>query len=439
MKMPTLQAIVAAGLAAAVGFGGLFVTHAHASDEQYLPSFVYRTGPYASSGIGIADGFADYITMINERDGGINGVRIRLEECETAYSNNRGVVCYEERIDRYGGATVIAPFSTGITYALIRRSRNDNIVLTTMGYGRSDAAYGPVIDNVFPAPITHMSSMTIMLRHIADQEGGWENLDGKDIVHAYHDSAYGREPLPVLHHYAEEYGFTLHEMAIGLDQRAVWNRIRRIDPDWVTLLTWGVMTPTALRTAASVGVDMERIIGGHYVSQDEAVEPVAQAAVGYRAANFHGAGSDYPVYEDMQRYVLDQGLEAGDGDQFGNIAYSRGMVNAAYIVEAWRQAQAEFEEGRPSTRAETLWAWQQLTITESRAEEMGMLGLLPEVEITCENHEGEGRALIQQWDGENWVELTDFMAADMDVVFPIYKESAQRYAQEEGITPRVCD
>ena len=35
----------------------------------------YRTGPYANNGIPTSDGFADYMTLLNERDGGIGGQR----------------------------------------------------------------------------------------------------------------------------------------------------------------------------------------------------------------------------------------------------------------------------------------------------------------------------------------------------------------------------
>jgi branched-chain amino acid transport system substrate-binding protein len=34
----------------------------------------------------------DYLNMLNERDGGINGVKIRMvEECETGYDTQKGV------------------------------------------------------------------------------------------------------------------------------------------------------------------------------------------------------------------------------------------------------------------------------------------------------------------------------------------------------------
>ena len=65
----------------------------------------------------------DYLNMLNERDGGINGVKLTWEECETEYNNARGVECYERlKKRRPTGATVIHPLSTGITYSLIDKA-----------------------------------------------------------------------------------------------------------------------------------------------------------------------------------------------------------------------------------------------------------------------------------------------------------------------------
>ena len=73
----------------------LAVTAAQAQDGIYVPLLTYRTGAFAGSGIPIADGMHDYFTMLNERDGGIGGVPIIVEECETGYDTTRGVECYE--------------------------------------------------------------------------------------------------------------------------------------------------------------------------------------------------------------------------------------------------------------------------------------------------------------------------------------------------------
>src|SRR5438128_10038536 len=83
------------------------------SKEVFVPLLVYRTGPYAPSGIPIADGFADYFTLLNERAGGINGDKLSWGECETQYETKQGV----ERQERLTGKSPVLgnPYSTAIT------------------------------------------------------------------------------------------------------------------------------------------------------------------------------------------------------------------------------------------------------------------------------------------------------------------------------------
>ena len=71
-----------------------FAIPAQAEDSIFVPLFTYRTGPFAGSGIFIADGMHDYLSMLNERDGGIGGVKIAIEECETGYDTKKGLECY---------------------------------------------------------------------------------------------------------------------------------------------------------------------------------------------------------------------------------------------------------------------------------------------------------------------------------------------------------
>ena len=77
----------------------------------FIPLLVYRTGPYAPSGIPIANGFVDYFTLVNERDGGINGVKIAWEECETQYDTKQGVECYERL--KAKNPVLVNPYSHG--------------------------------------------------------------------------------------------------------------------------------------------------------------------------------------------------------------------------------------------------------------------------------------------------------------------------------------
>src|SRR5450631_4624062 len=84
------------GLAIATSFGVAAAATAQAQDSIYVPLLTYRTGPFAGSGIPIANGMHDYLTMLNERDGGIGGVKLIVEECETGYDTKKGLECYEQ-------------------------------------------------------------------------------------------------------------------------------------------------------------------------------------------------------------------------------------------------------------------------------------------------------------------------------------------------------
>jgi len=136
----SLIAVAAATLAA-----GLWAPPVRAQSEQFIPRLVYRTGPYAPNGIPFANGYDDYLELLNARDGGINGVKLSYEECEDGYDNSKGVECYEKlKTKGPTGAAYVDPLSTGITYALLERATADKIPVITMGYGRADAAYGAV-------------------------------------------------------------------------------------------------------------------------------------------------------------------------------------------------------------------------------------------------------------------------------------------------------
>ena len=84
-----LRKLTGAAVAAALALP-MFVSGANAY-ELVIPSMDYRTGPFAPNGIVFANGWSDYLTLLNERDGGINGVKIKNVTCETGYNTKKGV------------------------------------------------------------------------------------------------------------------------------------------------------------------------------------------------------------------------------------------------------------------------------------------------------------------------------------------------------------
>ena len=349
-----------------------------AQDEQFIPALVYRTGPYAAGGSGFWGGMEDYMELLNIRDGGIGGVKLTWEECETAYNSDRGVECYE-RLKGKGptGASIVHPLSTGITYRLIERATTDKIPLISMGYGRTDATNGKIFPYVFPLVTNYWSQNTAKIKYIGMKEGGMGNLKGKKIANLYHESSYGKETIPVLDKQAEMYGFQVRHFPIphpGLDQKATWLEIaRRYKPDWVILRGWGVMNPTALKEASRVGFPATQIVGVWWSGAEEDVIPAGKAAVGYVAAGFHPSGPDFPVIQE----ILDKVHGAGKGhispQRVGTIYYNRGLIAGLLTMEAIRNAQGKFG-AKPLTGEEIRWGIESLDVTEERIKELGGRG-----------------------------------------------------------------
>src|SRR5215510_10821650 len=125
------------GLMAAVLGGLVGVTAVAAAGAQFIPILSAREGALRSAGIPFADGYLAYLILLQERDGGINGVPLVWEECETVYDVDRGMECYE-RLKGQGptGAAAFQPFSTPIIYALTERVTHDQLPLLTVGVGR---------------------------------------------------------------------------------------------------------------------------------------------------------------------------------------------------------------------------------------------------------------------------------------------------------------
>ena len=130
---------------------------------------VYRTGAYAPNGVPFANGYVDYLKLVNAR-GGINGVKVSWEECETGYATDKGVECYERLKGKNGGATVFQPLSTGITFALTEKAPGDKIPLITVGLRPQRSADGSVFKWNFPLIGTYWVAADILVQHIG-QEG----------------------------------------------------------------------------------------------------------------------------------------------------------------------------------------------------------------------------------------------------------------------------
>lgn len=401
--------------------------------DLVFPSLSYRTGPYAANGIPFADGYADYLTLVNERDGGVGGVKTKLLECETGYNTEKGVECYESTKGQ--GALVYQPLSTGITYQLIPKATADGIPIHSMGYGRTSAANGKVFSNVFNYPANYWNGASHAINHILDQNGG--DIKGKKIALVYHNSAYGKEPIRTLEELSKKHGFELSLLAVdhpGQEQKSQWLQIRREKPDNVLMWGWGVMNQVAIQEAVNIRYNMENFIGIWWSGSENDVIPAGDGANGYKALNMHNVGSDFPIFADIKKYVSDTGKAAGAGDQMGTVLYNRGLYAAMLAVEAAKTAQA-LHNTKEITPAQMRDGMEALEVTEAKMAALGMPNFGPSFKVTCENHGGPGLGAVQQWDAsaKKWSLITGFEPSDSEVINALIMEDSSAYAKENNI------
>jgi branched-chain amino acid transport system substrate-binding protein len=429
---------VVALLALALAAGPLVTTALAQGGSIFIPLLVYRTGPYAPSGIPIANGFVDYFQMINERDGGINGVKIAWEECETQYDTKQGVECYERLKSK--NPVLVNPYSTGITYQLIPKAPVDKVVVFSMGYGMSAASDGRWFPYVFSAPTNYWSQASAVIRYIGAQEGGLDKLKGKKIAHVFHNSPYGKEANPTLEELAKRHQFELTLLAVdhpGQEQKSTWLQVRRLNPDWIFMSGWGVMNQVAVKEAAAIGFKMDRFIGNWWSANDSDVVPAGDGAKGYKGATFHAPGTNFRVHADIVKHAYDKGKGAGKKEDMGQPLYNRGVVNAMFSAEAIRTAMTKFGN-KVLTGEQVRWGFENLNLTDANLDKLGMKGFTHAVKVTCEDHEGNGPVLIQQWDGKKWNVVSDWVQPMRDVVRPKIEAAAVDEGKKLNYTQRDC-
>ncbi len=363
------------------------IATAYAADGIYVPLLSYRTGPYAGSGTPIANGMSDYLNMLNERDGGIGGVKIIVEECETGYDTKKGIECYESIKGK--GPVVVNPYSTGITLQLIPKAAVDKIPILSMGYGLSPSADGNQFPWIFNPPATYWDGASVFVKHAAEVEGGFDKLKGKKLGLVYLDAPYGKEPIPLLEQLAKDYGFELKLYPVPgsemQNQSSLWLNIRRDRPNWIYLQGWGAMNPTAVKEAAKAGFPMDRLVGVWWSGGDDDARAAGTDAKGYSSLDINAVGTSG---EDVRR-----GLET-------------------------------------------------LKIAQARWKEIGLENFAAPINVSCSDHNGHHGIYLAQWDGTKWTKASEWIEPIKDKVMPLIESQAKEYVGANAGWPKrtePCD
>ena len=404
------------GLAAAVAGGGPAV--AAAGKTILIGEQCDRTGPTQITGVALCPAVKDYIDLINS-EGGVDGWTLKLEEIDNQYKVPLAVEAYQR--EKTDGAVVVMPYGTPIIEALYKKLAEDKIPATTPGFGIAAAANGTRFPYVFPAAATYWSQAAAAVKFAKDQLGG--SLKGKKIAYIYYDNPAGREPLPVLQALQKNEDFTLQTYAVpppGVDVSAqVLDITQRYRPDFVIDHLFGKAPALAIKGFAQNGFPLDKVVGLVWASSEADIDAAGgfKAAQGYNAMQFAGAGDDYPVRAQIKAMYKKEGGTPSPMMDKNTVYYNRGLLQAAVIVEAIKNA-LKANGGKEPTGDDIKKGFESI-------HDFTLGGLVPPLKITADDHEGGGWVRIFEVKGDKLVPKTDWFRAYREVVGAALQKSGQ--------------
>jgi branched-chain amino acid transport system substrate-binding protein len=381
--------------------------------------------------------------MLNERDGGIGGVKIAIEECETGYDTKKGLECYEQVKGKHPVLT--NPWSTGITLGLIPKASVDKIPILSMAYGLSASAVGNDFPWVFNPPATYWDGLSMIFRYIGGKEGGLDKLKGKTIGFIFFDGGYGREPIPLLEQYAKDYGFEVKLYPVPAaemqNQSGLWLNVRRDRPAWMVMWGWGAMNPTAVKEAARINFPMDKFVSIWWGSGEDDARPAGAEAKGFTALNFSAVGANFPAIQDIVKTVVDKGKSQTPKEKVGESHYNKGVYNSVMIAESIRNAQ-KLTGKKIVTGEDVRRGLETMNITAARWKELGLPEFGSPLAVSCADHNGHQAAYVMQWDGAKWSKVSDWISPMKEKVTPLLDAAAADYVSKNQPWPKrtePCD
>ena len=206
----------------------------------------------------------------------------------------------------------------------------------------------------------------------------------------------------------------------------------------MALWGWGIMNTTAIKEAQATGYPREKMYGVWWAGAEPDVKDVADGAKGYNAVTMqHGAEPNSKLAKDMLTLVHGKGQGTGPKDEVGQVLYMRGAMSAMLGVEGLRSAQDRFGKGKIMTGEQVRWGLENLNLTQAKLDALGFAGVMRPISTSCTDHMGSAWARIHTWDGKEWKFTSDWLQADEQVIKPLVKSTAAKYAAEKKLTART--
>lgn len=363
---------------------------------------------------------ANDLAMYTNENGGIEGHPVEIIVRDHGNEPQRGVECYEQL--KREGVFIFNFLSTPVTNAALPRVMRDGNILMQSFVGRGDAVDGEVFEWVFPVGPTYWQQAANDVAFIKQQLGG--DLENAKIGFVYLDYPFGQEPIEILKTLSEKEGFELllYPIALpGSDQSGAWSRVRRDRPDYMIswLLAGGHVV--ASREMTRNGFPIDRYLSVNWMNEVDIRNIGAEAAKGILRGTNVAGGQDVPIVKTLLDTYYASGKGSGPEENVRDVYYNLGLAIYSTGFEAARLAIKE--HGWPLTPENMKLGYESIKDFDAN-------GLMAPVTVTAQDHGGGGTTRVEQWDGENWVPLTDWSAEYLDVVWEVIKESSATFTVE---------
>jgi branched-chain amino acid transport system substrate-binding protein len=367
-----------------------------------------RTGATQITGVVLCPAMHDYYDLINA-EGGVEGYKIRADEIDNEYKVPQAVEAYQRH--KQEGAVLMTLYGTPMVVALNQRLEEDKIPTTSPGFGIAAAADGTRYPYLFPIAATYWSQGAAAIRFAREKLGG--NLQGKKIAYIFYDNPAGHEPLPIIEELQKKEGFELRTFAVpppGVELGAqVLDITQRFKPDFVIDHLFGRAPGAAIKAFKAAGFPLSKVLGLVWAASEADIQAGGgfNAAEGYYAMQFAGAGDDYPIRDRIKEMYKKQDRELFRLMDENTVYYNRGLLQAAIHVDAIRSA-LQANGGKQPTGDDIKKGLETIHDT--------LGGLVPPLNITPTDHEGGGWVQIFQVKGGKFVKATGWFRDYRDVV-----------------------
>ena len=338
----TRRTTLAGALASATALGASLRPTAAQANEIVIGGSIPLTGVFAFAGVGVNDGIADYVKIIND-GGGIAGRKVRYVPEDTGYKVDQSIAVFN-RITGSNPVTFYYGDSTGFAKTVNAELNRKNSILMAGASFATELNDPKTYPNMFIAGPDYSEMIGVLLEYIA------KTTPGARIALVNSDTEFGRDPIVPTEQMAAKLKLRIAEKIItppgSVDVSTEVLKLRRANPDY-TIFHGYVQAPIPefINQAKQLGLKTKFM--GTFWSMDNSL----WAKVGDAADGFMGV-MPYRYYYDQDPKAPMLAKIKQMRPEYQSTAYMQGFLTAMLFAEAAKRTlEAKKELTGPNMKA----------------------------------------------------------------------------------------